>query len=305
MRSALLWMARNDWLRDHLPRLPGAQRAVRRFMPGEHLEDALAAADRLQGQGFGVLFTHLGEALSSLADADAVADHYHGVLERSQDRARPIEISVKPTQLGMGIDDEACYRHCVALAAHGAEVGTWFWLDMEGSDLTEPTIALYERVRADHARTGIALQAYLRRTAADIARLLPLEPAIRLVKGAYDEPGSIAWRSKSDVDASYLALATEIARAAGEGKARLCLGTHDTGLVEKITLMAEPQGVTRSSLEVHMLYGIREDELARLSAEGYPCFSLIAYGEAWYRWYMRRLAERPANVVFALRQLIP
>jgi proline dehydrogenase len=305
MRSVLLWMARNDWLRDHLPRLPGAQRAVRRFMPGEHLTDALAAADRLQGRGFGVLFTHLGEALASLADADAVADHYHDVLERSRPRARPIEISVKPTQLGMGIDDDACYRHCVALAEHAAEVGTWFWLDMEGSELTDATIALYERVRADHARSGIALQAYLRRTAADIQRLLPLEPAIRLVKGAYDEPASVAFRSKTDVDASYLALAVEVAKAAGAGKARLAMGTHDTGLIDRITLMAEAAGVPRSSLEVHMLYGIREDELARLGGLGYPCFSLVAYGEAWYRWYMRRLAERPQNVVFALRQVLP
>jgi proline dehydrogenase len=305
MRSALLWMARNDWLRDHLPRLPGAQRAVRRFMPGEHLEDALAAADRLQARGFGVLFTHLGEALTSDTDADAVAAHYHDVLERSRTRTRPIEISVKPTQLGMGIDDEACYGRCQDLARHAMEIGTWLWLDMEGSAVTEATITLYERLSHAHPRTGLALQAYLRRTAADVRRLLPLEPAIRLVKGAYDEPASIAWQSPNEVNASYLALAVLIAEAARDGRARLAIGTHDTDLIEQITVMAEAAGATKSQLEVHMLYGIREDQLDRLAGLGYPCFSLVAYGDAWYRWYMRRLAERPANVVFALRQLLP
>jgi proline dehydrogenase len=305
MRSALLWMARNDWLRDHLPRLPGAQRAVRRFMPGERMEDALAAADRLQADGFGVLFTHLGEDLTALPEADVVAAHYHDVLDRSLSRQRPIEISVKPTQLGLTIDDEACYRHCADLARHAQEVSTWIWLDMEGSAHTEATIALYERLHADHPKTGLALQAYLRRTAADVQRLLPIQPAIRLVKGAYDEPATIAWRAQADVDASYLALAVLITEAARDGRARLAIGTHDTNLIDHITTMAEAAGATKSVLEIHMLYGIREDQLRRLHAAGYPCSSLIAYGDAWYRWYMRRLAERPANVVFALRQLVP
>jgi proline dehydrogenase len=305
LRGALLWMAHNDWLREHLPRLPGAQRAVRRFLPGETLEDALAAAGPLQDRGFGVLFTHLGEALASAAEADAVAAHYHDVIERSRARARPIEISVKPTQLGLEIDEEVCFRHCDGLASHVGEAGTWLWLDMEGSAFTEATVALYERLRGAHEQVGVCLQAYLRRTAADVQRLLPLSPCIRLVKGAYDEPAPIAWRSKAEVDASFLALGVVLAEAARDGRARLALGTHDTSLVERISSMAEAAGGTRASIEVHMLYGIREDELARLAGEGFPAFSLVAYGDAWYRWYMRRLAERPANVAFALRQLLP
>ena len=149
------------------------------------------------------------------------------------------------------------------------------------------------------------IQAYLRRSAADIARLLPLHPAIRLVKGAYDEPAEVAYRDRGEVDANYQALAALIAEAAGRGEARLALGTHDTALIERITTVAEAGGVPRSALEVHMLYGIRTDELRRLHDAGHPRFSLVAYGSAWYRWYMRRLAERPANVVFALRQLVP
>lgn len=305
MRSVFLWMARNEWLGEHLPELPGAKRAVRRFMPGEQMEDAFRAADRLQAQGFGVMFTHLGEALGDLAEADAVTAHYHEVIGRSSGRARPIEVSVKPTQLGMGLDDEACFRHADELARHAEAAGTWLWLDMEGSALAEPTIVLYERLKARHAKVGVALQAYLKRTAADLQRLAPLSPAIRLVKGAYDEPAAIAYRSRVEVDGSFQALAATLAVAARDGSTRLVLGTHDTDLIGRITMMAEAVGATKANLEVHMLFGIREAELARLRREGHPCLSLVAYGDAWYRWYMRRLAERPANVLFALRQLLP
>jgi proline dehydrogenase len=305
MRRVLLWMARNRWLKDHLPRLPFAKRAVRRFMPGERLEDALAAADRENEGGVGVLFTRLGENVTELGQADQVAAHYHQVLERGRARGRPIEISVKPTQLGLDIDPAACERHCRELARHAQEAGTWLWLDMEGSAYTEATVALYERLKRDHERVGIALQAYLRRTAADVRRIMPLHPCVRLVKGAYDEPASIAYRSKTAVDGNYQALAISLAEAARDGGARLALGTHDSDLIERITTMAEAAGVPRSVLEVHMLFGIRRDELLRFAARGHPAYSLVAYGESWYAWYMRRLAERPANVIFALRQLLP
>jgi proline dehydrogenase len=304
VRSALLWSARNAWMRERIPRLPFARRAVRRFMPGEQLPDALAAADRLNAQGLGVLFTHLGENVTHLDEADAVADHYHEVLERCRGRARPVEISVKPTQLGLDIDEQACLRHCESLAAHAEETGTWLWLDMEGSSYTEATVGLYERLREAHPRTGIALQAYLRRTAVDLQRILPLRPAVRLVKGAYDEPASIAYRGRSEVDGNYQALAVLLAQAAGAGDARLALGTHDVALIARIIPIVEAAGTPREAIEVHMLYGIRTAELARLAAEGFPCSSLVAYGEFWYAWYMRRLAERPANIAFALRQLL-
>ena len=152
---------------------------------------------------------------------------------------------------------------------------------------------------------GIAIQAYLRRSAADVARLLPLKPAIRLVKGAYDEPASLAYRDAAEVDANFLGLSLMVAEAAGAGNARLALGTHDVELIGQISTIAGAQGVPRKALEVHMLYGIREQELRRLRDAGHPAYSLVAYGDAWYRWYMRRLGERPANVVFALRQLLP
>lgn len=298
-------MARKAWLRDHLPRLPFARRAVRRFMPGETADEAIAAADALLASGIGVLFTHLGENLTRASDADAVAAHYHGLLGAIADRSRPPELSVKLSQLGLDFDRDRALAHALELARHAEAVGSWFWLDMEASATVEATIAIYERLTADHQHTGICLQAYLRRTGADVERLLSLGPAIRLVKGAYNEPTAVAFRSGPEIDANYHELAIQIAIAARDGRARLALGTHDSALIERIAAAAGGLGVPRSALEVHMLYGIRSAELRRLAQAGFPAFSLIAYGEAWYAWYMRRLAERPANVAFALRQILP
>ena len=308
MRSALLWMARNEWMRQTIPSLPFAQRAVRRFMPGEHVEDAYAAADRLRDERIGVLFTRLGENTTELHEADEVTDHYGSVLEHDAAGAHPsgpIEISIKPTQLGLDVDYDACLHHCHDIAKRCAGAGTWFWVDMEGSAYTDRTMDLGEALMTEHDNVGIALQTYLRRTAADVQRLLPLKPAVRLVKGAYDEPAEIAYRSAAEVDANFLALSVIIAGPASRGEARLALGTHDVELIEQIKTITDAQGIPSKVLEVHMLYGIRERELRRLRDAGHPAFSLVAYGSAWYGWYMRRLAERPANVVFALRQLIP
>ena len=305
MRTILLWMARNAWLKERLPRLRFVRKAVRRFMPGEDADAAFAAAATLAASGHGILFTRLGENLVALTEADHVAAHYHAIMDRGATLARPIELSVKPTQLGLDIDEEACFRHMSGLATRADVTGTWLWVDMEGSAYVERTIALYERLKASHRNVGICLQAYLRRTPTDLRRLLPLEPAVRLVKGAYDEPAEIAWRRRPEVDGAYQAAALVVADAAREGKARLALGTHDGALVERIASFAEAAGVTRDRLEVHMLYGIRAGELRRLQQAGFPPFTLIAYGKHWYPWYMRRLAERPANVVFALRQMLP
>ncbi len=308
LRRILLSFARNAWLRDHLPRLPFMRRAVRRFMPGEDASAALAAARPLQAAGIGTIYTRLGENLETLADADAVAAHYLDLLGRFRDAGIDGEISVKPTQLGLDIDPEAMQRHLEALAAKAAEVGSYLWIDMESSEYVERTIVAYERLRVSHPATGICLQAYLRRTAADVQRLLPLGPAIRLVKGAYDEPAAVAYRSKAEVDSNFAAVAVSILRAsrsASAPPARLGLGTHDTRLVAQIADHAAAAGVAKAGFEVQMLYGIRAAEQLRLARDGLTVRTLIAYGEAWYPWYMRRLAERPANVLFALRQLLP
>lgn len=307
MRRVLLWMARSEWLRERIPQLPFARRAVRRFMPGETLAEALVAARALAAQGQGIVFTRLGENLTDISEADAVATHYHTVLDESAANGFAPEISVKLTQLGLDIDPDVTLRHCLSLAEHAGRLGSSLWIDMEGSDYVDATLDIYVRVLAAHPRTGICLQAYLRRSATDVVRLLPLKPSIRLVKGAYDEPASIAFRSKSEIDASFQSLSLLIAGAANAelGGTRLIMGTHDTALVERIAAFGAATGMPRSVFEVAMLYGIRPRELARLGAAGFPVRTLIAYGEFWYPWYMRRLAERPANLLFALRQILP
>ena len=191
------------------------------------------------------------------------------------------------------------------LAERAAQHGGVVWLDMESSAYTERAVALYERLKAQHANAGICLQAYLRRTAADVQRLLPLDPAIRLVKGAYDEPAAIAYRSRREVDANYAALAIALLGARAAGRAvRIAIGTHDVTLIEQIAAHADALGLSQQAFEIQMLYGIRMDQQRRLATAGYQVRDLIAYGPAWYPWYMRRLAERPANVIFALRQIV-
>lgn len=301
----LLWMARNRWLRERLPRLWFARRAVRRFMPGEDVDSALAAGTQFQVEGIGTLYTRLGENLTRIQDADAVAAQYLEVMDQIQLRRLDGEVSIKLTQLGFDLDIERTFEHASALAAKAAEANSTLWLDMEGSAYAESTITFYERLKAVRPNTGICLQAYLRRTAADIQRLLPVHPEIRLVKGAYAEPSSIAYTSRHDVDANYLALSVAMLEAARTGaRIRIGLGTHDVHLIDQVAQRAAAMGLPRTSFEVQMLYGIRTDQQHRLNAEGFRVRTLIAYGEAWYPWYMRRLAERPANVLFALRQIV-
>jgi proline dehydrogenase len=274
-------------------------------MPGEALADALGAAIPLQAAGIRTLYTRLGENLEDLAAASEVADHYIGAIEQIVAAGIDGEVSVKPTQLGLDLDADACLAHLVRIAEHAAAAGSYLWIDMEGSSYCEATISLYERLRAVQPKTGICLQAYLRRTAADIERLRPLDPAIRLVKGAYDEPASIAYTNRRSVDANYLGLAVRFLLDSRGRPIRLGLGTHDVSLIEQIAHQVAAAGIGRDGYEVEMLFGIREDQQYRLAAAGYRVQALIAYGEAWYPWYMRRLAERPANVVFAVRQLLP
>jgi proline dehydrogenase len=305
MRRVFLWAAKNGWLKSHLPRFRFMQRAVRRFMPGETLASALDAAAPLEAAGIGTMYTRLGENLTSLDEADAVADHYVEVFEAIAARGYRGEVSVKPTQLGLDHDPERTLAHLTRLAENAAQTGSYLWIDMEGSPYVEPTIRLYERLREVQPRTGICLQAYLKRTPSDVERLRPLDPSIRLVKGAYDEPDAIAYRDKRQVDASYLALAVDILKTGRGRSIRLGLGTHDVALIEQIAEQVAASGVPRDGFEIEMLYGIRAREQYRLAKAGYRVQTLIAYGDAWYPWYMRRLAERPANVAFAIRSLLP
>jgi proline dehydrogenase len=303
MRRVLLWCAQNPWLASHVPRWGFARRAVRRFLPGEGFDSALKAAVDFRAKGVGALFTLLGENVTDLADANRVVQHYEQVLAASTDIGA--EISVKPTQLGLDIDEAATLTNLRRLAGAADKARSFLWIDMEGSAYTERTVDLYLQIRPEHPRVGLALQAYLYRTAADVSRLIPVRPAIRLVKGAYSESPEVAFQAKRDVDANYLALTALMLPEVKRKRLRLVNATHDTEMVAKAWRIASALGMEKSQLEVAMLYGIRVDEQLRLAREGFTVRDLITYGDAWYAWYLRRLAERPANVWFVARQLLP
>ena len=300
LRRALLAGSQSRWLRERAMR-----RAVSRFMPGEEASDALAATGALRQAGMGAVLTRLGENVATEAEADAVASHYLDLLERVKGEGGAVEISVKPTQLGLDLDEERCAGRLLALAARAETTSNFVWIDMEQTAYTDATLRLVRRARERHRGVGVCLQSYLRRTAGDLEALLPTGSGIRLVKGAYNEPAELAFPLKADVDASYLALARRLleARAAGAG-VRSVFGTHDRAIIDAILTDTSARGLPRTAAEFHLLYGIQRAEQERLASAGWPVRVLISYGAYWFPWYMRRLAERPANVLFVARSLL-
>lgn len=272
-------------------------------MPGENVRDALEAGARIAASGRGLLLTQLGEAITSAEAAVLVRDHYLLLFDQIHAMGLPAQVSVKPTQLGLDISFDDCQDHLLALAAKANEYGSALWLDMEDSSYVDRTLELYVALKRNHPSTGVALQAYLRRTPEDLARLAPLRPVIRLVKGAYDEPKAVAFEKKSDTDRAYYALASQMLEGAPTGTCSPVFGTHDLPLIARIVERAQSSGVGKDKYQIHMLYGIRDAAQRRLVAEGHIVKTLVSYGAAWYRWYMRRLAERPANVLFVVKSL--
>jgi proline dehydrogenase len=304
-RSILLAASQNTWLRDHAAQHKFVRRTVSRFMPGEELGDALAAAHSLRTKNIAAIFTHLGENIRDAVEARAVTDHYVEVLRRIREQQLNTEISVKPTQLGLDLSPELCWENLREIIAK-EDSRRIVWIDMEASNYVDATLALYRRALAEFPNVGLCLQAYLRRTKDDLAGLLPMRASIRLVKGAYSEPAEIAFPQKSDVDDNYFALAKEmLAAKKREPAMRSAFGTHDIALVQRIADFAAATGMSKSDVEVQMLYGIKSAEQERFAREGYDSKVLVAYGKHWYAWFIRRLAERPANLWFVARNVFP
>lgn len=303
MRSALLAASQNAWLRDHASHYKFVRRTVSRFMPGEEVEDAISAARVLYTKNIGGVLTHLGENIRDAAEADAVTDHYLDVIRKIQAASMPTEISVKLTQLGLDQSLDLCSANVQRIAAAEKPQKT-LWIDMEASNYVDATLDVFRRTLQNFPNTGVCLQAYLLRTKDDLEKLLPLRPAIRLVKGAYKEPANIAFPAKRDVDENYFSLAQTMLRAQRDGQmTRAAFGTHDTALIARLAAFAAEEKLPHSQLEVQMLYGIQRAEQERLAREGYRSGVLVAYGTFWYPWFVRRLAERPANTWFLLKNL--
>jgi proline dehydrogenase len=303
-RTVLLKISDNQWLRANGTRLPFVRRAVSTFMPGESFDDMLTAAKTMAGHGVQAVFTRLGENVKDRAEADAVASHYLEVMNHIRSVGVSCEPSIKLTQLGLDIDREFAYAHLRSLAARAQAHDSYLWVDMEQSPYVDVTLDLTRRLKQEFAAVGVCLQAYLFRTRQDVEDMTSRGIGVRLVKGAYNEPAAVAFPKKRDVDANYFALAqvmiADAARAAGS---RAVFGTHDLDVIAAIRHHAQSTGVKPAEYEFHMLYGIQRPAQLRLVQDGAVVRVLIAYGEYWFPWYMRRLAERPANVWFVVKSL--
>jgi proline dehydrogenase len=304
MRKSLLWASTNPWMRERAMRTSFVRRSVVKFMPGETIEDAIQAAKALKPSGLGTILTRLGENITKIEEAREVSDHYLRVIDLIQAAGIDAHVSIKPTQLGYDQDPEVCFRYCVGLLQRCEATKSFFWLDMESSPYVDGTIALFKRLRERSDKVGIAIQAYLYRTEKDIEPLVALGSAIRLVKGAYLEPASIAYPKKADVDANYFKLASRLLQddSARPG-ALLHIATHDIGLQERLQAVIAERRVSTARYEFAMLYGIQTARQMQLGKQGLRTRCLISYGEYWFPWYMRRLAERPANVWFVAKNM--
>lgn len=304
LRTLLLKLSTRRRIGDAMDRVPAARRFVRRFVAGASAEDALAVLERLEAQGLSSAVTYLGENVTTPEDAAHAARTYLDLVEEVERRRLHAEPSVKLTHLGLDLGEAVCRVNLERILARGRAAGIRVWIDMESSAYTHRTLALYGTVQGTYSNAACVVQSYLRRTAADVERLVELGAAVRLCKGAYREPPALAFPAKRDVDASYGRLADRLlapdARARGVYPA---FATHDESLIRRVRDLARERGVARDRFEIQMLYGIRSDLHAPLAAEGLALRVLVSYGKDWYGYFMRRLAERPANLLFFLRHL--
>ncbi|GBD33269.1 MAG: proline dehydrogenase [Gemmatimonadales bacterium] len=304
LRRVLLRASRSPWLARQMRNRRFVRRAVTRFLPGEDAESALKAAQIFATQGILSVLTELGENVADRADAEAVTRDYLKVLDRITEQRIPAQLSVKLTHLGLDLGRDICAAQLSTLVKRADALGNFVWIDMESSEYTDVTLDLFREMRRQVPNVGVCLQAYLHRTPRDLEQLMPLKPSIRLVKGAYNEPKEIAVSSKRKVSERYLDLARELLDNLSSQYHPPGFGTHDMRLVNWIRAYARGRSIAADCYEVQMLYGIRSEDQRRLAADGCRVRVLISYGTAWFAWYMRRLAERPANIWTVARSMM-
>lgn len=305
MRKALLWASTNSWLRERAMKTGFVRRSVSKFMPGERVEDAIEAAKPLKPKGLNTILTRLGENLTRIEDAQEVFEHYLKVIDLVKSAGLDAQISIKPTQLGYDQNPDVCYDYCIRLLERCEAAGNFFWLDMESSPYVDGTITLFKRLRAKSDKVGIAIQSYLYRTEKDLDALMGQGSAIRLVKGAYLEPASVAYPKKSDVDENYFKLAARLLQDDNKRPgALLHIATHDLSLQARLQKVIADRNVSQDRYEFAMLFGIQTSRQQELGRAGIRTRCLISYGEYWFPWYMRRLGERPANVWFVVKNML-
>jgi proline dehydrogenase len=302
-RNIILWASRNEWLKSRVPRMKFVQKAVKRFMPGETIEDAIQATRELMKHKIPTTFTHLGENISTLEEAETNTQHYLDLLDRINKENLDIEISLKLTHIGLDLSFEKTLELFRKIAAKAESLNNSIFIDIEDSSYVDKTIDFYKKIKEHHNNAGLCLQAYLYRTMVDIKSLKDINPCIRLVKGAYKEPSSVAFPKMSKVNENFLSLSKYLLGQMKDKGTRAAFGTHDLLIQEYIKNEAAKIGIPNNAVEFQMLYGIKTSEQIKLASEGYKIRTLISFGDHWYPWYVRRLAERPANVFFVLKNI--
>jgi proline dehydrogenase len=269
---------------------------VRRFVAGDSLDDALVALESLRAEGMRWTVDVLGESVDSRETATAGADRYMATLDALAERGLEANVSLKLTAMGLGIDRDFCLENVRRVVDRARQIGGFVRIDMEDHSKTDQTLEIAHELHATYADVGVVIQSYLRRSATDIERLIGEQVRVRLCKGAYDEPSSVAFVSKAEVDQSYRELMEQLLLR-GRYPA---LATHDEALIEHAIKFAQENGIGPDRFEFQMLYGVRRDLHERLVARGWTVRIYLPYGTEWYPYYMRRLAERPQNVLFML-----
>jgi proline dehydrogenase len=301
-RNALLFLSRREGLKDFATRFRFFKKMTTRFVAGEDIEEAIAAIREINAKGGAASFDHLNESVASASETEQEVREYLQILSRIDETGIRSNVSIKLTQFGLEIDPELAYRNARLIVEDAARRGNFVRVDMEASHVTQVTIDLFKRLRAEFGLNdvGIVLQSYLRRTYDDAQDLLKIPARIRICKGAYNEPPEVAFPDKKDVDDNYVRV-MKLLLSSGTYHG---IATHDPKMIEATIKHAEREGIGKEAFEFQMLYGIRRDLQTQLAADGYNVRVYVPYGKHWYPYFMRRLAERPANIWFVLKNMV-
>jgi proline dehydrogenase len=301
-RSALIYLSRQEGLKEFAARFRPFKKLTTRFVAGETIDEAVAAIRELNAEGCSATFDHLNESVANVSEAEAEISEYLQILNRIDETAIDSNVSIKLTQFGLELDPELAYKNARTVVEDAARRGNFVRVDMEASSVTQLTIDIFKRLRAefDLNDAGIVLQSYLRRTYADAQELVKLPARIRICKGAYNEPPEVAFPDKKDVDENYVRV-MQLLLSSGS-----CHGvaTHDPKMIEATINFSQREGIPKEAFEFQMLYGVRRDLQRQLAKDGYHMRVYVPYGKHWYPYFMRRLAERPANIWFVLKNLL-
>ncbi len=300
-RSALIYLSRQEGLKEFATRFSLFKKLTTRFIAGENIDEAVAAIKDLNSRGCTASFDHLNESVGSTTETEAEVREYLDVLARIDESGIDSNVSIKLTQFGLEIDPELAYRNARRVVDDAVRRGNFVRVDMEGSNVTQSTIDVFKRLREEFGLNdvGIVLQSYLYRTMDDAQALLKIPARIRICKGAYNEPPEVAYPDKKDVDDNYVRV-MQLLLASGVYHG---IATHDPKMIDATVDFAQREGIGKGAFEFQMLYGIRRDLQEQLSRDGYRMRVYVPYGKHWYPYFMRRLAERPANVWFVMKNL--